>query len=291
MKQNNKAIAGIIIATIALASVAVAVSAEGEGGVQPAAIMPGAITTEHFADGAVTDGKILGGTITNASLDSNIIGDTEVGTLTNGSLANGIIWDAQVGDNALTNGSLANGIIWDTQVGDNALTNDSLANSIIGDTEIVPGAVTSGKLAGNAIPNVMNYTTTPLSTTNTTFNSSDLFNASGQYWNTTIELSRTADLSVAWTGKDVWVTSPGNLSVNCTIYNVSGVIKTSYPSGGTDGIKVADDAYGNLSASVNFYATGLPAETYTISMQIKNSGDAATVGVKEQAIVATAYPA
>jgi predicted transcriptional regulator len=47
-----------------------------------------------------------------------------------------------------------------------ALTNGSLASDIIGPNEIVSGAVTSVKLPVNAIPNVMNYTTTALSTTN-----------------------------------------------------------------------------------------------------------------------------
>jgi len=299
---KNKTIVGLVIATIVLAGVAVAVSAQGEGGVQPMAIMPGAITTDHLAGGAVTSailggnavvaGKIATGAISDeADFGSEVVNSTAIKdyTVSESDMNVNAVNSSILQDNAVVAGKIATGAINESaDFGSEVVNSTAIKDYTVNESDMNTEAVNASILKVNAIPNVMEYTTTALSTTNGTFNSSGWISP---HWNTTIVLPRTANLSVAWTGMDVWVQTGGNLSVNCTIYNASGVIKTSYPSGDTDGIKVADSGYGNLSASVNFYATGLPADTYTISMQIKNSGDAATVGVNKQAIVATAYPA
>ncbi len=303
MKQNKKVIAGIIIATIALASVAIAVSAEGEGGVRPMAIMPGAITSEHIAAGAVTStilgsdavttGKIATGAISDeADFGANVVNSTAIKdyTVNQTDMNTDAVNASILQDNAVTTGKIATGAISDeADFGANVVNSTAIKDYTVNQTDMNIEAVNASILKVNAIPNIMNYTSTALSTTNGTFNSSGWISP---HWNTTIVLPRTANLSVAWTGNDVWVETGGNLSVNCTIYDSNSNIKTSYPSGDLDGIKVSDSHYGNLSASVNFYATVLAEDTYTISMQIMNSGtEGKTVGVKEQAIVATAYPA
>jgi len=279
-KASRKAIAGILIVTVVLASVAIAVSAQNEGGVGPRAILPGAITSEHLADDAVTPDDIPD---SGTAFTMDTSGNTKIGTDAIHASLN-VTGDLIVGDHSYLNGTTI-------KSGKTFSAEDATVN-------LGCNQVNASELEYNAIPNVVNYTDTVLSTSNHSFNSSDLLNASGQYWNTTITLPRKANLSVAWTAQDAWVTvvGGGNLSVNCTIYKEgegSPVTQLTYPRN----VTIADDMYNNLTTSINFYCPGLgptcgsASENYIISMQIRSTVGGNLVGIGKQSIVAVAYPA
>jgi len=284
MKQNKKAIAGILIATIALAGIAVAVSAEGEGGVGPRAILAGAITSEHIDSGAVKNDEI----------DNDV--DFEMDSL---NVTTGPFISTETSLLNKTNITSGTFIVTDTAKLNNTIVASGKTLSVEGKTNLNDTMVASDKnvslyaagnvsLPVNAMPNAMEYNSTTLSTTNKSFNSTNLVDAAGQYWNaTTINLPRKANLTVAWTGNDTWVASGGILRVNCTIYDGDSNIETTYPHD----VNCSDDTAVNLTRNVNFICPSLPEDDYTISMQIRDGGGGNTVAVNTQVVVVTAYPA
>lgn len=272
MNTKKKAIAGIIIATIALASVAIAVSAQGEG-VGPMAIVPGSITNTHLASNAVSANVIATGGISDSA-----------------DFAAGVVDSAALGGNAVIAGKIATGAISEeADFGSGVVNSTAIKQCTILEEDMMTNQVNDSILKAGAIPLTRYNRTTTLSTLNASFESDLAYDS----WNvTTVSLNRDAYLVIHWTGIDCWTDDSTEANYTKMRIAVDGVALAAP----FDSIsRITDTSLCNRTASVTAYTDStVGTGSHTITIQIaKAAGDEIVepTGINKQVMVVEAIPA